>query len=150
MIPLKILADLIHKLVLFVNGLGQPKVKHHVIEHETITAIKVKQKQPEPKHNSSWVTQEPPKQQYMSTGSTTNVGSYGTSSAYGNASTSAYRNNNIKVGGKYFDPNTFQEIFPEDLKDLLKGGDNIAPTELWQMNLKKKSIPTANKIINKK
>jgi hypothetical protein len=144
MTPLKILVDLIHKIITFVNGLGQPKVKHHVTEHETITTIKVKEKQPEPKQDSSWVTREQPKTHTpnLSTGYTSNV--------YGNASTSAYRNNNIKVGGKYFDPNTFQEIFPEDLKDLLNGGDNIAPTEIWQMNLKKKSIPTANKIINKK
>jgi hypothetical protein len=140
--PLKTLINLIHKLTLFVNGLGQPKVKDHGIKTESISTIKVKEKQPEPISKPSWVTQEQPKQRTpnLTTGYTSNV--------YGNASTSAYRNNNIKVGGKYFDSNTYQEVFPEDLQDLLNGGENIAPTELWQMNLKKKSIPTANKIIN--
>jgi hypothetical protein len=150
--PLKILTDLIHKLILYVNGLGQPKVKDHGIKTESISTIKVKEKQPEPISKPSWVTQEQPKQHTpnLATGYTTNVGNHGTSSVYGNASTSAYRNSNIKVGGKYYDRKTFQEVFPDDLKDLLNGGDNIVPTEMWQMDMKKKSIPSAHKIINKK
>ena len=142
MTPLKILLDLIHKIILFVNNIGQPKVKHHVNEDESISTIKVKEKKPEPKQDSSWVTREQPKKH------TPNLATGYTSNVYGNASTSAYRDNNIKVGGKYFDRKTFQEVFPEDLKDLLTGGENIVPTEIWQMNLKKKSIPTTNKIIN--
>ena len=147
MTAFKILLNLIHKLTLFINGFGQPKVKQSIVEHETITAIKVKEKQPEVKHNTSWVTQEPPKNQHIVTGYTTGgIGYSGTKGDLGTAS--VYRNNNIKLGGKYFDPATFQEIFPEDLKDLLNGGDNITPTEMWQMDMKKKSIPNKNKIID--
>lgn len=154
MTPLKILLNLIHKLTLFINGFGQPKVKQSIVEHETITAIKVKEKQPEVKHNTSWVTQEPPKNQHIVTGYTTvangYTGSIGYSGTKGDLGTaSGYRNNNIKLGGKYFDPNTYQEILPEDLKDLFNGGDNIVPTEMWQMNMNKKSTPQMRSVLNK-
>lgn len=145
------MTELLRKLVKWINSIGEPKTVNHLNLTETISAIKVKQKQPEVKHNSSWVTQEPtnPKQYTHHTGSTSNVGYNGTSSINGNASTSAYRNNNIKVGGKYFDANTFQEIFPEDLRDLLSDGDNIAPTDMWQMDMKKKSTPQMRSVLNK-
>jgi hypothetical protein len=149
MTAFKILVDLIHKLTLFVNGLGQPKVKQGIVEHETITAIKVKEKQPEAYQESPWVRNENKEPKSNVTGYTTTVGHHGTSSVYGNASTSAYRNNKIKLGGKYFDPNTFQEIFPEDLKDLLNGGDNILPTDIWKMYMNKKSTPQMRRVLNK-
>ena len=149
MTAFKILINIINKLVLFVNGLGQPKVKDHGIKTESISTIKVKEKQPETYQESPWVRNENKEPKSNVTGYTTTVGHHGTSSVYGNASTSAYRNNNIKVGGKYFDPNTFQEIFPEDLRDLLSDGDNIAPTEMWQMDMKKKSTPQMRSVLNK-
>jgi hypothetical protein len=154
-----------------VNKIGQPKVKENTISNETITAIKVS-KRPQPKEENKWALPTNNKGKSgevkktnqvnsnsgmstnysLSTGAVTNPyaangqpGSNGTDGNQGTTASYGAAKKYINVGGKLFDPNTFEEVstdslnsriyvgvdYKERLSDILKGGDNVIPTEDW-------------------
>jgi hypothetical protein len=116
--PLKILADLIYKLILYVNGLGQPKVKDHTVKNESISAIKIKVKTVEEYKESPWVKNEnkQPKTNSIVTGTTqskVHMSDPYTFDMWGLSSTSMYH----KTGDKHLD-------------DILSGGYNVMPVDM--------------------
>ena len=143
----------IEKLVRFINEIGKPKTVNHNTNVEVISAVKVKPNKPKEEPNL-WDVNHQKNNRVVSSGTTQNfidyqknkfgsygvtgsigvsgmAGSYGSSSKAGSNGTAGGRP--IKVGGSYFDPHTFQQVFPEDLKDLLTGGDNVTPTDITEM-----------------
>lgn len=134
------LHNILNKLIKWVNSIGQPKTIQNIKDVEVISAIKVKKNKVEP-------TPDPYKPIIVtgSTGSYWQPESNGVASnKYGIASTS-HRGVNFYE----FEAN---EVIPDDLKDLLGGGSNIAPVDInvmYNNTNRKATQPKLNKNKNK-
>lgn len=128
--------NILNKLIKWINSIGQPKTIQHNNDVEVISAIKVKKNKPVEPVNF-----------YTTTGQTSQIKTTTKSkdvaaNKYGLASTSSWVNSD-----------EYNKIIPDDLKDLLGGGSNIAPVDinvLYNNTGKSKPKLNKNKIKNKK
>ena len=140
---MNILFRLLAKFIKLINQTGEPKSSSATINHETVSAIKIKNNNPKQTSAASqeFISKKTGTSGDILTGATTMV----RSETIGNNGTSmmpfastAYQQSYdrpISFRGRRYDPRTFVEIDAEklsdsELQDLLSSGANIAPVNI--------------------
>lgn len=149
---MNILFRLLAKFIKLINQTGEPKSSSAAINHETISAIKIKNNNPKQTSAASqeFISKKTGTSGNILTGVTTmarseTIGNNGTAMSYTSTAHQQSYDRPISFRGRKYDPNTFIEIDAEklsadELQDLLSSGANVAPIDiakLYHQNIKK-------------
>ena len=136
------LHNLLNKFVGWINSIGEPKVIQHSNDGETITAIKVKKNKPLAVTNHSYVVTGLTSQVKTTKPKSVSSDIHGyTGESFGNfqlynqaksVSSDIHGYTGYASTASYASEPYFTEM-PEDLKDLLGSGSNVAPVDINEM-----------------
>ena len=162
---MNILFRLLAKFIKLINQTGEPKSSSAAINHETISAIKVKNNNPKQTSAASqeFISKKAGTSGNILTGTTSmgtselytesyvyeplglsgSAGGSGTSGLLGNCGTSRP----LLFHGKRYDPETFELINNDEASHFLDGASNIYPVDITKGS---KEIERMIKLVNNK